>query len=756
MPDLLSPLTAVDSLQLRICQLFALRPTLGTLGVTQIQLDADPESVLEYYAESLVDFFCATDTTSESRWERLTQLLAQRLRRVLHKQTDPITRRMLQAVLAFPDSGERTPAFETYALGRPNDLALVIVGANKTLVYSLGFGLETFVPALPDHVLENAERLEHDVFEGWALCALEAMLQRIDAIDLSEPPRLEHLDRQLAWATRFRDFFQQDPEQETLRQQLPTWLKDACAEGRLAYSKLLAAMAGAHQKYCAPTLLDTLPDDGSAHQACFARDMALQLCRVALECSFQGRAGITLDGYNRLRVAVKTYATHRHVQGEPMVFRRLTDESGYLIGAQSDESGPWLVFRPGSTQVLQQVMTPPASGPALPKPFADLFRARQALVGSPFNVLLAADADSAWRADNGLMRSVALLLVYPVLSQSVEPVQMHPRVKRLDVSWAGARQALSALQQHRLAALRRPHRVGELIREGVHKGLHLFNSLLIYNKDENHIHVLSHNRIQPVININVSVHRLVDSPDHPEAVGPEISSNAEGIWEISRSPRFKREVEGLSVRGCKAFDAARAALTQVNREAGEAILPGTPPVEVEERFERLAQTLDNAAKVLVQFTQRLATADSAALVLQLRATAAELRVNGRRRRIDLTRRSQTPTVGDVQYLLEQQVVSISRLNGREEETIDGTVDYLQEFAVLDGLEDHRPLWYAHFHYPAPDTSQDQPSAAHLKLASQRRLGRVFEQAESGAGRSTRVYRAPISTPSGRRIFLDVL
>ncbi|MDP1068819.1 hypothetical protein, partial [Klebsiella pneumoniae] len=98
-----------------------------------------------------------------------------------------------------------------------------------------------------------------------------------------------------------------------------------------------------------------------------------------------------------------------------------------------------------------------------------------------------------------------------------------------------------------------------------------------------------------------------------------------GIWEISRSPRFKREVEGLSVRGSKAFDAARAALTQVNREAGEAILPGTPPVEVEERLERLAQTLDNAAKVLVQFTQRLATADSAASALQLRATAAELR-----------------------------------------------------------------------------------------------------------------------------------
>ena len=160
--------------------------------------------------------------------------------------------------------------------------------------------------------------------------------------------------------------------------------------------------------------------------------------------------------------------------------------------------------------------------------------------------------------------------------------------------------------------------------------------------------------------------------------------------------------------------------------------------------------------MLVQFTQRRSTADSTALISQLRATALQLRIKGHRLRIDLTRCRQTPTVGDVQYLLEQHAVCIRRVNGRVQETIDGTVDYLQEFEVVDVLAGNRPLWYAHFHYPLLHTPQDQPSKAHLKLAVQRRMGRVFEQAQRDAGRNTQVYRGPISTPSGRRIFLDVV
>ncbi|MFQ6590586.1 MULTISPECIES: hypothetical protein [Pseudomonas] len=756
MPDPLSPPPVVDALQLRTSQLFALRPTLGTLGITQAQLDADPEAVLEYYAEQLIEFFCAPGAASETRWRELSQMLAQRLRKVLRKQADPVIRRLLQAVLAFPDSGERTSTIEVYGVQRHNDLALAIVGAGTTLIYSVRHGLEVFTSAQQAEVLVDAERLEHDVFEGWALCGLEAALQRIDAIDLSESPRLEPLDRQLAWATRFRDFFEQDPEPQGLRESLPSWLKEASRVGRLAYSRLLVRTAWAYQKYCARAQLDDLPEDDAAHQACFAREMAMDLCKVALEYSLQGLAGVTLEGYYRLRAAVRTYATHRHVQGEPMVFRRLADESGYLIGAGSDEVGPWLVFRPWSAQVFQQVMTAPASGAVLSQPFAEMFLTRKMLLASPFKAQVTQNAQVPWRDGVRWMRQVALLLVYPARPQGQEPASPHPRVKRLDAAWAGARQVLSAVQQHQLAAIAHPSKVGEMIHEGLHKGLHLFDNGLVYNKDENHFYVLSHIRISPVFNINSPVYQVVDRLQKPVTLGPDIISNDQGQWDIRRVPRLKRDVRGLSVRGRRAFDAGQASLARANQAEAETLRPGTPPVAAEEQFEQLARGLDDAARVLAQFTQSRSNEDCVALISQLRATALQLRNKGHRLRIDMIRTSQTPTVGDVEYLLGQRAICIRRINGRVPETIDGTVDYLQEYEVLDVMGGYRPLWYAHFHYPLLHTPPDQPSKAHLKLAAQRKMGRVFEQAERSAGRHSQVYRGPIGTPSGRRIFLDVM
>ncbi|WP_135308871.1 hypothetical protein [Pseudomonas nabeulensis] len=731
MPDSLSPTSPVDPLQLRISQLFALRPTLQALAITQTQFDEHPEHVLEYYAEQLIDFFCGSDSAAGSRWWQLAQLLAQRLRKVLRKKIDPISLSMLQTVLTYPDSGERTPTLEAYGVHRHNGLGLAIVGVDHTLVFTLSHGLETFVANPHADWLANAERLEHDVFEGWALCALEAVLQRIDAIDLDAVARLDQLDQQLAWVTRFCDLFLPDPQ--PLHASLPTWLQEAPVAGRLAYSKLLAATAGVHQKYCTKPVLDKLPQDDAAHQACDVRNKALQLRRIALEYSLQGMAGVNLDGYERLRAALRTYATHRHWHGEPMGFRRLLDESGYVVGAQHDGAGPWLVFRPGSAQVFQQVTTPPEASPAFVETSAVL-------------PALPEDEQPEWRTDPGLMRTVALWLVYPKAWPAGEPTQATLHYKRLDASWAGARGALSALQRHRLGALAHPLRVGTLIHEGINRGLHLFNNLLIFNKDENHFHVLSHNRFNTVINLNVYEHSL--------AGGPPIARTVDDVWEIQGAPRFKRELDGLSVRARKAFDSARALLAQMN--SAQTVQPTLLPVEIEEQFVRNARALDDAAARLKQFTQRRSIAESDELTVQLQARAVQLRIEGRQRRINSVRLSQAPTVADVHYLLEQRAACIRRLNGRVEETIDGVVDYLQEYEVLDLTDGHRPLWYAHFHYPALHSAPDQPSRAHLKRADQRRLGRVYEQAERDAGRSTQVYRGPIATPAGRQLFLSII
>jgi hypothetical protein len=112
-------------------------------------------------------------------------------------------------------------------------------------------------------------------------------------------------------------------------------------------------------------------------------------------------------------------------------------------------------------------------------------------------------------------------------------------------------------------------------------------------------------------------------------------------------------------------------------------------------------------------------------------------------------------LGDVEYLLRQQVIHICRVDGRMAETIDGQVDYLQEYEVQDLTDGNKPLWYAHFHYATLQTADDHPTKAHLKTAAQRKLGRLFEQSERMVGRNTQVYRGPITNAAGRQLFLGV-
>ncbi|WNJ84645.1 hypothetical protein [Pseudomonas canadensis] len=82
------------------------------------------------------------------------------------------------------------------------------------------------------------------------------------------------------------------------------------------------------------------------------------------------------------------------------------------------------------------------------------------------------------------------------------------------------------------------------------------------------------------------------------------------------------------------------------------------------------------------------------------------------------------------------------------ETIEGKTDYLQEYEVQDLCAGNKPLWYAHFHYASLQAPDQQPTAAHLKTAAQRRLGREYEN-----NTGQRVYRGPLANAAAREIFL---
>ncbi|MEF9673609.1 hypothetical protein QNM99_20945 [Pseudomonas sp. PCH446] len=76
-----------------------------------------------------------------------------------------------------------------------------------------------------------------------------------------------------------------------------------------------------------------------------------------------------------------------------------------------------------------------------------------------------------------------------------------------------------------------------------------------------------------------------------------------------------------------------------------------------------------------------------------------------------------PQLARLQYLKEQDQVDIHRAGGRQAEDQGG---FQQEYVISH--KDGRPLWYAHFHYPAATTADSGFVSAHLKTLAQRRLG----------------------------------
>lgn len=759
-----------DPFMLQLGQLFALRPTLQSLGITQARLDHHYQGVLEHYCEHLVGFFTGADTRRFSRWRHLAQQLERRLRTARRALKTASSREMVTAILDFPDSGEREQQLgerspQVYLTTRHGCLALTITRADDApLTFTVARGLDiedhASVPPTP------AERLEHNVFEGWALGALEGALQRIAWIDPDAFSSLAALDRQLAWASGFADFLGLQAEQDSLRfeleQQLPPWLKNASSSGRLAYSQWLEALARFHEKSRGASALE---GDAQQAQALFTRQLALQLRRLTLECSLRNEANVTHDGYRTVRAAVSTFAVHRRQRGVTMGFMPLLDGSGYLLGPPTAMQGPWLVLRPEAQPVIEQVILAPQAAAPLEDPFRVLYHADVSrwlpLFEHPLHTLArlkqvggnlqgACDAERGWRCEVSLLRNLALLLVCPGTEHPGEVADASLRAKRMDTSWAGARKALSVEQNKRLVALKRPAplSLGQPIGEGVHKGLYRVGNMLIYNKDENHFNVLSNNRFAPVVNINVVEHRIVDNPEQPVAYGPGLAPDARGRWQLQRTPRLRREVDQLSPAARRAISAGTALSATLPALLGDATrqsqVPGTLAVEVEEGLERNARRFDDAAQA-IQRTSR-----AAPMMAQLRGEAVQLRAHGRYLRIEMARHTLTPTLGDVQFLLEQKVIRIQRVGDRVPETIDGVVDYLQEYEVLDLTEGERPLWYAHFHYPSVEAASDQPKAAHLKTAAQRRLGREYER-ETGH----KVYRGPITNASGRQVFLAV-
>jgi hypothetical protein len=113
-------------------------------------------------------------------------------------------------------------------------------------------------------------------------------------------------------------------------------------------------------------------------------------------------------------------------------------------------------------------------------------------------------------------------------------------------------------------------------------------------------------------------------------------------------------------------------------------------------------------------------------------------------------KSQTPTGANLLYLRQHKQVGLSRIGGRKP-VKDTTDDFLETYNILH--PDGQPLWVAHFHYRTATIARTEFFKAHLKLYSQRNLGRKHQLQQAKSDQEViDIYRGDMGKRLAKRIF----
>lgn len=247
----------------------------------------------------------------------------------------------------------------------------------------------------------------------------------------------------------------------------------------------------------------------------------------------------------------------------------------------------------------------------------------------------------------------------------------------------------------------------------------------------------------------------------PWRTGPWLERDGQGGWTLGYGPRLLGGSVGLSATALRKLKRLEkqareqlAAFGERQAEARRLASSNTPSLDVQEIFIGKANAMDRQADDLAQLTQPLNEQAPLRLIGQLRAGAEQLRALGRTTRINMLK-SRLPTVGAVDYLLQEGQVSIRKLGDRLDCSYGKGTDFLQEYAIRD-TSNNRVLWYAHFHYPSKDTPPQAFSKAHLKTFAQRRRGLGTQIAQQRAGQAVQpIWRSDIGRVAAGKLFLGL-
>lgn len=184
--------------------------------------------------------------------------------------------------------------------------------------------------------------------------------------------------------------------------------------------------------------------------------------------------------------------------------------------------------------------------------------------------------------------------------------------------------------------------------------------------------------------------------------------------------------------------------------------PGRIPVEIEEMFHQQAARLERAVSTVENALTQLNLTESdrpsaATLNRKLNDSAKRLYELGKSTRISMTKQ-QPPTAARVEWLHSQGLVKIAKTVNRRRLKGPGK-DYLDEYEIRDP-QGHAVLWYAHFHYAAPQAELKAFTAAHLKTREQQKLGGAVQRTGASDKDQIAIYRSEISPQLAQSVFFE--
>ncbi|MBJ9978215.1 hypothetical protein IAE35_22380 [Pseudomonas sp. S75] len=213
--------------------------------------------------------------------------------------------------------------------------------------------------------------------------------------------------------------------------------------------------------------------------------------------------------------------------------------------------------------------------------------------------------------------------------------------------------------------------------------------------------------------------RMVVSSGLPQEPGAMFTRSMDNRWQASTSAPAAPSgtLSSLLISAGKRLDEVPRQRANLQRYQQMNMAPAS----LQDLADGYATTLEDLARSVLREGADTLSPVQRALVQQVQRAASDLRLLGKRLRIDQIKALSEPTAAHLEYLHGEDQVRIrwSRVLEPAKNKHGQPSEYLEEYRI-DDAGTGQALWYAHFHFrKRPASGFTRLEAGHLKLASQR-------------------------------------